>query len=111
MLLPLTVLWKRQGAVGANPAAARLSAVVRPPVRVRPVSVTLAAVMLRIRDCRLALIVTFWASGAASIVSASVIASSTPPKRIVWPLMLAANVIVPAPGWAFVRRIASRSES
>ena len=69
---------------------------VLPPVSVSPprVKSPVVAVMLKIRESSLASIVTFAASGRASITSASPIASSVPPSVIVAPESAAANVIV-----------------
>ena len=85
---------------------------VLPPVSVRPPSVKspVVAVILKIRDSSLASIVTFAASGRASITSAWLIASSVPPSVIVWPESAASNVISSAPAVAFAAWIDSRSE-
>ena len=92
VLLPLTVLWSsvRLPVVSeriAPPRPAEPLAVVLPPVSVSPprVKSPVVAVMLKIRDSSLASIVTFAASGRASITSASLIASSVPPSVIVCP--------------------------
>ena len=117
MLLPLTVLWSsvRLPVVSeriAPPRPTEPVAVVLPPVSVSPprVKSPVVAVMLKIRESWLALIVTFAASGRASITSAWLIASSVPPSVIVAPESAAANVISSAPAVAFAAWIASRSE-
>ncbi|TWT94116.1 hypothetical protein Pla108_38280 [Botrimarina colliarenosi] len=84
-----------------------------PPVRVSLSSdrSPLVVEKFKTRDCCCASITTFDVSAEASIVSVSVISSSPPVSRTVWPLMPVAKVMVLGPAFALARKIASRSEN
>ncbi|TWT91589.1 hypothetical protein Pla108_42150 [Botrimarina colliarenosi] len=84
-----------------------------PPVTVSPSSdrSPLVVEKCKTREFCCASITTFDVSADASIVSVSVISSSPPVSKIVWPLMPAAKVMVLGPAFTLARKIASRSEN